>query len=146
GDVGVVHERQRLALGLKAGEHAPGIHSRLDQFERDAAFDRLTLFGRPHRAHSALTDDFEQAVTSGNRGPRANGRLMFSAWRYDVRWHQRADGYGGDGRSLQEGTRPVVDAKQRFNALAHLWFMRCLLIEQRGPRSGVRRLDGLKEQ
>jgi hypothetical protein len=35
----MVHHRQRLALGLKAGDDLPAVHPRLDDLKRDAAFD-----------------------------------------------------------------------------------------------------------
>ena len=36
-NVWVVHQRQRLALGLKARHHLPRVHPQLDHFQRDAA-------------------------------------------------------------------------------------------------------------
>ena len=34
GDVGVVHQRQGLPLGLEAGDDLPGVHPRLDELDR----------------------------------------------------------------------------------------------------------------
>jgi hypothetical protein len=58
GDVGVVHQGQRLPLYLEAGNDLPGVHPGLDDLERHQAFDRLGLPGHPHRAHAALADRF----------------------------------------------------------------------------------------
>ena len=41
GDVGMVHERQRLPLGLEAGDDLPRVHARLDDLQRHLAADRL---------------------------------------------------------------------------------------------------------
>ena len=41
GDVGVVHQRQGLALGLEAGDDLTGVHARLDDLEGHFAADRL---------------------------------------------------------------------------------------------------------
>ena len=35
GDIGVVHDGQRLPLGLEAGDHLTGVHARLEDFQRD---------------------------------------------------------------------------------------------------------------
>ena len=40
GDVGVVHQRQGLALGLEPGDDLPGVHARLDDLQGDLAADR----------------------------------------------------------------------------------------------------------
>ena len=41
----MVHQRQRLALGLEPSYDAPRIHTELDDFERDAAAHRFLLLG-----------------------------------------------------------------------------------------------------
>ncbi len=56
GDVGVVHQRERLALGLEAGDDFLRIHPRLDDLERDAAFHRLALLGQIDDAEPAFAD------------------------------------------------------------------------------------------
>jgi hypothetical protein len=40
GDVGVVHQGQRLPLGLEAVQHLPGIHAGLDELDGDEAFPK----------------------------------------------------------------------------------------------------------
>ena len=56
GDVGMVHQRQGLALGLEAGDDLPGIHAGLDDFQRHFALDRLGLFGHINCAHAPFAD------------------------------------------------------------------------------------------
>src|SRR6267378_2677663 len=62
GDVGMVHQRHRLSLGLKACDHAFGVHSRLDNLQRDPPPNWLLLFCHVNHAASALTDLSEQPV------------------------------------------------------------------------------------
>jgi hypothetical protein len=61
GDGGVVHERQRLALGVEAGHHLLGVHSRLDELEGYLP-PRLQLLGEPHLSHATFANDVEEAV------------------------------------------------------------------------------------
>ena len=68
GDIGVVHERQRLALGLEASQDAPRIHSGLDEFEGDLAANGGRLLGRPDGPHAPLADLLEQLVAAGDDG------------------------------------------------------------------------------
>jgi len=67
GDVGVVHHRQGLALGLEAGDDLPGIHPRLDDLERHFAAHRPGLLGDVDDAHAPLADLFQQRVRADDR-------------------------------------------------------------------------------
>jgi hypothetical protein len=64
----MVHQRQRLPLGLEAGDDLARVHSHLDQLERDRAPDRLLLLGAPHLPHPALPDDLDQMVPANPFG------------------------------------------------------------------------------
>src|SRR5678815_2664509 len=68
GDVRVVHHREGLALGLKAGHHLPAIHSELEDLEGDAAFNRLALLGHPDFTKAAFTELLEQLVAADSLG------------------------------------------------------------------------------
>jgi len=79
GDVGMVHQRQRLALRLEARDHLLGVHAQLDDLERHLAPDRLELLGHPDRAHAALADLLQELevadhVTRLLAGPLGRGR------------------------------------------------------------------------
>ena len=75
-DVRVVHERERLALGLEAGNDLLGVHAQLDDLERDLALHRLGLDGLPHRPHAALADLLQQFVAPDHvTGTFAGGLL-----------------------------------------------------------------------
>jgi hypothetical protein len=84
GDVGVVEERQGLALGLEAGDDLLGVHAELDELQCDAAADGEGLIGEEDLAHAAFADLLQQAEGTdghggggrgGLRGERALGRL-----------------------------------------------------------------------
>ena len=62
GDVGVVHQRQRLTLRLEASQDLSAVHPRLDQLDRDQPLDRLGLLGHPDRTHAALAHLLDQLV------------------------------------------------------------------------------------
>ena len=54
GDVGVVHQRQGLPLGLEPGDDVARVHARLDDLEGHLAADRLLLLGHEDQAHARL--------------------------------------------------------------------------------------------
>src|ERR1017187_9591166 len=66
-DVGGVHQRQRLPLGLEPGDHLPRVHARLDDLKGHPPFDRLLLVGHPHNAESAPPDLLQQLVGADPR-------------------------------------------------------------------------------
>ena len=77
GDVRMIHHRQRLPLGLKSGDHLPGVHAELDDLERHPAPDRLRLLGHVHDAHAAFADLLQQLVGADDRsGPFADRRRL----------------------------------------------------------------------
>ena len=60
----MVHHRQRLPLGLEAGDDLLGVHAELDDLERDAAAHRFLLFGHIDDAAAAFADLLEQFVAA----------------------------------------------------------------------------------
>src|SRR5437667_4040422 len=66
GDIGVIHQGKSLAFSLESGDDSPGIHSELNDFESDAAADRLLLFRHVHDAATALADLLEQLVAANS--------------------------------------------------------------------------------
>jgi len=58
----MIHQRQRLSLGLKAGDDLFGIHPELDDLEGDAAAHRFLLLCPIDDAAAALADFLEQLV------------------------------------------------------------------------------------
>ena len=60
----MVHQRQRLPLGLKAGDDAFGVHARLDDLQSDAPADRLLLFRHENHAASSFADLLQKLVAA----------------------------------------------------------------------------------
>ena len=69
GDVGMVHQGQRLPLGLEAGDDLLGVHAQLDDLERHPAADRFLLLGHIDHAAAAFAD-LLAAACSGQCGRR----------------------------------------------------------------------------
>ena len=67
GDVGVVHHRQGLPLGLEPGDDLLGVHARLDDLQRHPAADRVRLLGHEDDAHAAFADLLQQLVGADDR-------------------------------------------------------------------------------
>jgi hypothetical protein len=87
--LGMVHHRERLALGLEAGDDLPAVHAGLEDLEGDAALDRLALFGHPDFAEAAFADLLQQLVAADHlRGGLRRGR-----------------GHGGGLREARDGSQ-----------------------------------------
>ena len=56
GNVGMIHQGQRLTLCVKACEHLLGIHPWLDDLQRHLAADGLGLFGHVDHTHAPFAD------------------------------------------------------------------------------------------
>ena len=72
----MVHHRQRLPLGLEAGNHLPAVHAWLDNLERHTAADRRLLIGHVDDAHPALADLLQQLVRADDRARQYRGKLL----------------------------------------------------------------------
>ncbi len=70
GDVRVVHEGQRLPLGIESSQHRPRIHPGLDQFERDLSLHWFGLLGPVDRPHTPLTDHLDQRIAASDHPAR----------------------------------------------------------------------------
>ena len=75
GDVRVVHQGQRLPLGLKASDHLLGVHAQLDDLQGHLAADRLLLLGHVDLAEAALADLLEELVGADLRAGLLGGHL-----------------------------------------------------------------------
>ena len=67
GDVGMLHHRQRLPLGLEAGDHLLRIHAGLDDLESDLPAHGLRLLGQVDDAHAPLADHLQELVRADDR-------------------------------------------------------------------------------
>ena len=70
----MIHQRQRLPLGLEARHHFARVHAGFDQLDGDAAAHGLLLLGQPDFAHAALANPLQQMI--GTDDP-AGGRLSW---------------------------------------------------------------------
>ena len=72
GDIRVVHQRQSLTLGLKAGDELARVHSLLDDLHRHTPFDGPQLLGQINDTHAAFAKLLQQLVRpdhgTGNHG------------------------------------------------------------------------------
>ena len=62
GDIGMLHHRECLPLGLEAGQDLLGVHAGLEDLQRDSAPHRLDLLGLVDDAHAAFAEHLENAV------------------------------------------------------------------------------------
>jgi hypothetical protein len=62
GDVGVIHQRQSLALGLEASDDLLGVHAGLDHLERHLTAHRVRLLCQEHGTHAPLADRLHEPV------------------------------------------------------------------------------------
>lgn len=58
----MIHQRERLPLGLEARDHLLGVDAEFDHLQRDASAHGLLLLGHPDDATAALADFLEELV------------------------------------------------------------------------------------
>jgi hypothetical protein len=102
----VVHQRQRLPLGLETCDDLAGIHAGLDDLQGHAAADRLGLLGDEDQAHAALADLLHQPVRADHRA------RAFPQGRFVGR------GGRGGGGPVEQGVGLLVRPQQHLDAPA----------------------------
>ena len=138
GDVRVVHQGQRLALRLEAGDHLLRVHAGLDDLQGDLAAYGLVLLGQEDSAHAALAEGFEQQVGT-HPAPRSLHRGGGG------RVGQRVAFDRGDGRPVEKALRPLVCGEQRLDAKAQPGVARAGGVEEGGTLPRVGDLDRVEE-
>ena len=105
GDVGVIHDRQRLPLGLEPRDHLAGVHPRLDHLQRDLTPHRVRLLGHEDDSEPAFADLLQELVR-----PDQRPRTLF---------YQRQIGEHQDGRRrvLEETAGLIVFSQQCLQPL-----------------------------
>jgi hypothetical protein len=63
GDIGMIHERERLALGFEPGYHLRRVHAQFDHLKRHPSLEGVLLFRHEHDSATAFPDLFEYFVT-----------------------------------------------------------------------------------
>jgi len=127
GDIGVVHHRQRLALGLEPRDDLGAVHPGLDDLERDLAPDGVLLLGHVDNAHAPFADRLQQPVGADPRARPFRDRGVRDRDR--VRPH----------RPIHEVPRAGCRAEQVLDLGAQPRIGRAGLVQECG--SVVRRLD-----
>ena len=117
GDVRMIHQRQRLALGLKPGDDLASVHPRLDNLEGDLAMHRLFLLRHEHPAKAPFAD-FLQQLVAANDGARPLANRPF------FRRHDRL---------LKEVARPFVSSEEPFYFGPEQWVVLANGIKVGGP-------------
>src|ERR1041384_1377677 len=62
-DVGMIHHREGLSLGLEAGDHPLRIHACLNVLERNLTTHRIILPGAEHGPTASFADQFSELVS-----------------------------------------------------------------------------------
>jgi hypothetical protein len=99
----VVHHRQRLPLGLEAGNHLAGVHPRLDDLQSDLAAYGLGLLGDVDDAHAPFADLLHQLVRADDRADAISRLLRDGVDRRSHCWR------------LEEVPGAVVDYEKRLD-------------------------------
>ena len=76
GDIGVVHEGQRLPFGLETGDDLARVHARLDELQRHLAADGVRLLGHENDAKPAFADLLQELVGANDRAGTLADRLI----------------------------------------------------------------------
>jgi hypothetical protein len=74
GDVGVIHQGQRLPLRLEAGDDLVRVHAGLEHLQGHLAAHRLLLLGHEDHTEATFADLLQQLVGADDRaGPLRDG-------------------------------------------------------------------------
>ena len=136
GDVLMVHQRQRLPLGLEPAQNLRRVHPGFDELERDAAFYRFGLFSRPDRAHAPFAKLLQELVRTDPRADWLERRLgCRRGWDYRrldlVAIPVRDRGFGW---MLEEASGLLVRLQQCVNLPAQLDVAAASVVEMGLPR------------
>ena len=119
GNIGVIHQRNRLPFGFETGDDLLGIHPRFDDLQCHSSPDWFRLFRHVDDAHASFADLFQQLVTA-NPGTR----LLLNPGLIDGLVH-------AEDRRFQEGALGKRFEKQ-LNSLPQCWLVLARLIEKCG--------------
>src|SRR5262249_5500560 len=78
-DVRMLHHRQRLSLGIEASDNLLGVHTQLDDLERNSPPNRFLLVSHIYHAAAAFADLFEE-FEAANSVARLLGGLHTRAY------------------------------------------------------------------
>ena len=113
----MVHQRQRLPLGLEPGDDLLGVHAQLDDLERHPAAHRLLLLGHVDHAAAALADLLQQLVAANPVAGLSHERVR----------HRESNG------GLKKRAGLVVRGKQRIRLPAQCGIAPASPFQKRRP-------------
>ena len=123
GDVRVVHQGQRLPLGVEAGEDLAAVHAGLDDLQGDEPPHRVGLLGHVDRAHAPLADRLQELVGADD----GTGPLI-------SRGH--VDRRPADVRHVEQPQRPLVGPQQGLDLVPQPSVVPAGRVQERGPPLG----------
>ena len=135
GNVGMVHHRQRLALGLKPGYDTPGVHAELDHLEGHPTTNGLGLFGDIDHTAAAFAELFADFVMPD--------KIAWFLGRRRGHHHRAVCARGRDG--LKEFPGVVVRPKQKLDAPTQLRILAAGRVEEGGALFGRQRLRRIED-
>jgi hypothetical protein len=129
GDIGMIHQRQRLPLGFKARDHLTRVHAGFEDLEGNLTADRLLLLGDEDQAHAAFADLFHQTVRADNTSGTLADRRVKSLRRSN--------------RGAFQELSLVIGGQQRLNVAAQAVIPGTGAVQKRGPLPRILFLQGL---
>ena len=72
----MVHDRENLPFGFKAGDHFSSVHARLNDLQRSLTSHRLLLFGKIDNTETALANSLPQLETADDRSGALRDALI----------------------------------------------------------------------
>ena len=124
GDVGMIHQGESLAFGLKPGDHGFAVHAWLDDFQGDLATHGFDLLGRPDDPHPAFAQLLTQLVGTDP------GAGLLGQWASSERFRQVRD------RILQEAVRVLVGRQEPLDFHTEVGVLRTRLVQVLRPLRG----------
>ena len=121
-NVGVIHQGQRLALGLEAGDHLLRVHPQLDDLQRHLAAYGLFLLGHVHHGHAAFADPLldhaaEMVIERGRASVVLLQRRLDIGYTRASRLVEALEQEGLVGPLLESGSREVLMSREEWEAL-----------------------------
>ena len=123
-DVGVVHERQCLSLGLEPQHDLFSVHPLPDELQRDTPADGLLLLGQIDHPHAPIADLLQDAVRTDRLGDG-----LFAGGRVVRRQPGRAPRSRFRG-TVRDRLQPRIKAEQVFDQLTEVGIVATLRVQE----------------
>jgi hypothetical protein len=114
----MIHDGERLSLGLEPRHHLPRVHARLKNFQRHLAAHWQGLLGYEHDPKTSLADLPQYLVWPDNRTVRFNDFSLLDGYRWPCNSNRAAPREWTNpcyGRLLQKASRLDMSAQELGN-------------------------------